>query len=393
MTKTDALRPRPAESSVENRPLPKDINFLTVGPQPKLLILCPFPMGVAAGQRLKYEQYLNDWKEAGWDITVSPFMDHAFWQIVYMPRETFPKIVGTLKGIVRRWRDIATVRNYDLVYVFMNVMPVGTAMPERLVGALAKRLIYDIEDNILGGQPVESVNPVMRWLRAPNKARTLLKAADTIITASPFMVERYRKISHSGECIMIPPSIDTDRFVPGARDPASVPVIGWTGTFSSQPYLDILRPVLQRLAQRVRFKLRVISNFDYALPDVDLEVIRWTKEKEVEDMQAIDIGLYPLPRDDWVLGKAGLKVIQYMAFGIPSVSSDVGTATLQVRHGETGYLAETEEDWLSTLEMLVRDAGLRARIGAAAREEAVRRYSRQAVAGQYRAVLDRVHAR
>ena len=102
---------------------------------------------------------------------------------------------------VAQWRDIATMRNYDLVYVFMNVMPVGTAMPERLVGALAKRLIYDIEDNILGGsQPVKSVNPVMRWLRAPNKARILLKSADTVITASPFMVERYRKISHSGEC-------------------------------------------------------------------------------------------------------------------------------------------------------------------------------------------------
>ena len=191
---------------------------------------------------------------------------------------------------------------------------------------------------------------------------------------------------------MIPPSIDTDRFVPGARDPASVPVIGWTGTFSSQPYLDILRPVLQRLAQRVRFKLRVIGNFDYALPGVDLEVVRWTKETEVEDMQAIDIGLYPLPRDDWVLGKAGLKVIQYMAFGIPSVSSDVGTAPLQIRHGETGFLAHDENEWVDLLEQLVRDPALRARVGAAARVEAVRTYSRKTIGGRYLAVLDQAQA-
>ena len=191
---------------------------------------------------------------------------------------------------------------------------------------------------------------------------------------------------------MIPPSVDTDRFVPGERDPDAVPVIGWTGTFSSEPYLDLLRPMLQRLARTVEFRMRVIGNFDYSLPGVDLEVIRWTKEREVADMQAIDIGLYPLPDDEWILGKAGLKVIQYMAFGIPSVSSNVGTAPLQVRHGETGFLASTEEDWLAQLELLVRDPALRARVGAAAREEAVRTYARQAVAGQYRVVLDRLRA-
>lgn len=362
-------------------------------PAPSILVLCPFPVGVAAGQRLKYEQYVDDWRAAGWDVTLSPFMDRALWDVVWQPGHFLAKVVGTLKGVARRWRDLFRIRRYDLIYVYINVSPIGTTFFERLTRWLAKRLIYDIEDAILdapsGGR---SVNPIAGLIRSTAKPRVLTQRADEVITASPFLVEQCAAVNRNHRCTLIPPSVDTGRFAPGVRDPAALPVIGWTGTFSSEPYLDLLRPVLQRLAQRVPFRLRVIGNFDYALPGVDLEVIRWTKQDEVADMQAIDIGLYPLPDDDWVLGKAGLKVIQYMAFGIPSVSSNVGTAPLQVRHGDTGYLANSDEEWVELLEMLIRDPVLRARIGAAARAEAVQHYSRQAVAVRYRAVLDRVRA-
>ena len=82
----------------------------------------------------------------------------------------------------------------------------------------------------------------------------------------------------------------------------------------------------------------MIGNFDYDLPGVDLEVVRWTAEREVEDLQAIDIGVYPLPIDDWVSGKSGLKAIQYMAFGMPTVATNVGTTPRIIRHGENGML-------------------------------------------------------
>lgn len=359
--------------------------------RPRLLVLCPFPVGVAAGQRLKYEQYVDDWRAAGWDVVLSPFMDRALWDVVYERGHLGAKVLGTLKGTLRRWRDLLRIRRFDLVYTYIYVTPVGTTLFERAARVLARRMIYDIEDNILdSGGAGPSINPIASLFRSGAKPRVLTAAADEVITASPFLVDRCRALNVHGRCTLIPPSVDTDRFVPGDRDPHGVPVIGWTGTFSSRPYLDLLAPMLQRLAERERFRLRVIGNFDYALPGVNLEVVRWTKEHEVADMQAIDIGLYPLPDDQWVLGKAGLKVIQYMAFGIPSVSSNVGTAPLQVRHGETGYLADDDEQWLDLLTMLLRDPALRARIGAAARAEAVRSYSRQAVAGRYREVLERM---
>lgn len=353
---------------------------------PRILILCPYPQGIAAAQRLKYEQYLDDWGAAGFEVTVSSFMDQALWDAAYAPGRAVAKVLGTLRGHLRRLRDLAQMGRYDIVYISMWVTPFGTSWLERLVRRRAKRIVYDIEDNLLTDEGAPK--GLRQRLKGRGKTQFLLERADHVLTASPYMIDRYRAINERGAVTRIYPSVDTDTFRP-REGPLreGKPVIGWTGTFSSRPYLDLLRPMLQELARRIDYKLIVIGNFDYDLPGVDLEVLAWSREEEVAQMQRLDIGLYPLPDDDWVLGKAGLKVIQYMAFGLPSVSSNIGTATRQVTDGVDGYLVHTDDEWLKVLERLCRDPDLRRRIGAAAREQAVAHYSRAATSGQYLAVL------
>ncbi len=86
----------------------------------RLLILCPYPVGVAAGQRLKYEQYFDDWRSQGYEITVAPFMDMALWRITY-ERGRYPaKIAGVLRGYLRRLRDVFRIRNFDAVYIHIG---------------------------------------------------------------------------------------------------------------------------------------------------------------------------------------------------------------------------------------------------------------------------------
>lgn len=353
---------------------------------PRILILCPYPEGVAAGQRLKYEQYLDDWRRAGFEVTVSSFMDLALWNVVHKAGNTGAKIAGLLRGHRRRLRDLARIHDFDLVYVFMYVTPFGTTWMERLVRWRARAMVYDIEDNLLTDDGLP--RSFRQWLKGRAKPRFLLESADHVVTASPFMVDRYRAVNARSAVTLIYPSVDTDAFRPRpGPSRTGKPIIGWTGTFSSRPYLDLLRPVFQELARRIDYKLIVIGNFAYTLPGVDLEVLTWSREEEVTQMQRLEIGVYPLPNDDWVLGKAGLKVIQYMAFGLPSVSSNIGTATRQVTNGVDGFLVETEEEWVVTLERLCRDPDLRRRVGEAGRKQAIARYSRQATSAHYLAVL------
>lgn len=360
----------------------------------RMLVLCPFPQGVAAGQRLKYEQYFADWRKLGFEIEVSSFMDDDMWKIAYRRGGWAAKAFGVLRGQLRRLRDVTRIHTYDVVYVFMWVTPFGTPLFERLTRRFARRLIFDVEDNVLVGQQLPksyNPNPIARLFKGPRKAQYLIQTADHVVSSSPFLNEYCLELNDRRRCTYISSSVDTDRFAPAKKgDDGEHLTVGWTGTFSTKSYLDLLRNVFQQLAQRVPYKLKIIGNFDYELAGVELEVVRWTREREVEDLQTFDIGVYPLPIDDWVLGKSGLKAIQYMAFGIPLVATEVGTTPLLVDHEVNGLLVKTEGDWLAALERLLLDPLLRRRLGRAARESAVARYSTKAIAGEYRRVLDSV---
>lgn len=357
-------------------------------------MLCPYPVAIAAGQRLKFEQYYSDWREMGFDVHVSPFMDMAMWRILHMQGNLPAKAWGVFKGYLRRARDLLRLRRYDVVYLFMWGTPLGPPLFEHLARWLSKRLIFDLEDNVLTSNSSETAknpNPILRFLKGSGKPRYLVEAADHVITSSPFLNDRCLEMNRRRACTYISSSVDTDRFLPATPYSNDRPVtIGWTGTFSTRPMLDLLRGVFQELAKRVPFRLRVIGNFDYSLPGVDLDVVRWTAEREVADLQEIDIGVYPLPVDEWVMGKSGLKAIQYMAFGLPIVATAVGTTPILIADGQNGLLVRTEDEWLTALESLIRDPALRRRLGTAARESAVRNYSVHAVARDYRQVIEDV---
>ena len=367
------------------------------GGRKRMLVLCPFPFGVAAAQRLKFEQYYDDWRADGWDVDVAPYMDQVLWHVLFEPGHVTTKVFGAAKGTLRRIRDMVRLVRYDLVYCHMYVTPLGTSIFERVTRALARKLLVDVEDNVLRGQQLdkgENPNWLVNLVKGRGKTRFLLRTADHVVTSSPALNDLCLGINERRACTYISSSVDTDRFVPANPYANNGPVtIGWTGTFSTRPFLNLLRPVFQELARRRSFKLRVIGNFDYELPGVDLEVIRWTAQREVADLQAIDIGVYPLTIDDWVAGKSGLKAIQYMAFGLPCVATNVGTTPTIIRHGENGLLARTDEEWLTALEQLLDDPALRRRFGEQARRDAVERYSTKAVAADYRGVLNEVMGR
>ncbi len=89
----------------------------------------------------------------------------------------------------------------------------------------------------------------------------------------------------------------------------------------------------------------------------------WSSASEVTDLQRIDIGLYPLPDEEWVLGKSGLKALQYMALGIPTVATAVGANFRVIEDGVSGFLVRSDSEWIDALSRLIDDPELRLRIG------------------------------
>ncbi len=351
-------------------------------------MICPYPQNVAAGQRLKYEQYFDAWRESGFEITVSSFMSDGMWSIAHKKGYLIGKILGTLRGDIKRIGTMFVLRKYDLVYVFMYVSPIGTSLFERCFRFLSKKLVYDLEDNRFLGADAKTKG-LAQILRGTDKTRFLVRSADHVITSSPALNEVCLQINQQKQCTYISSSIDTDRFVPTNQYSNEKKVtIGWTGTFSTRPFLDLLRPVFIELKKQRDFKLIVIGNFEYDFPEMDLEVIQWSAEREVEDLQKLDIGVYPLPMDDWVMGKSGLKAIQYMAFGLPCVATDISTVQQFIEDGKNGVLVKTVDEWVFALSELIDSPELRRQIGQCARQTVLEKFSKHVVEEQYLEVLE-----
>jgi glycosyltransferase involved in cell wall biosynthesis len=208
-------------------------------------------------------------------------------------------------------------------------------------------------------------------LKAPGKTHFTLAAAARVIAGNSYVADYARRYNRRTE--VIPTVVDTDAFTPAPRANAT-PVLGWIGTHSSLQYLRAIVPALQALARRRPFVLRVVgARLD--APGVAVENVTWQQAREVQDFQSLDIGLYPLVEDPWSLGKSGFKAVQYMACAVPVVASPVGVTCDMIRDGDNGFLARSHDEWVAHLTALLDDAGLRQRLGAAGRADAVARWS------------------
>ena len=97
-----------------------------------------------------------------------------------------------------------------------------------------------------------------------------------------------------------------------------------------------------------------------------------------------------MPDDPWTRGKCALKVLQYMAAGLPVISSPAGVNAEVVEHGVTGFLAESPEEWRSALLSLSRDETLRREMGRKGRRRVGRNFSIQATFTKMLSALEKI---
>ena len=270
----------------------------------------------------------------------------------------------------------------------MNVFPFGPPLLERIYVGLAKKVIFDIEDDLLT-EELGSINWLASILKSKKKSEYLIANADHIICSSPDLARKCLDISKKNNAIFIPPSLETDRFkskpIPAVA--SSEPVIGWTGTFSSREFLDQIMPYLELLYKKRKFKLMVIGNFKMENKNLDLEVLQWNAEQEIDQLHRFDIGIYPLPENDWVSGKSGLKALQYMAIGIPAVCTAVGNVLNFIEHDKDGILIYNMLDWTESLVNLIDDVDKRLLIGSNARLKFVDNFSQDTIFKKYLSVI------
>lgn len=272
-------------------------------------------------------------------------------------------------------------RKSDLIWVEKELFPFVPAFVEILL-LMRKRVILDLDDAIFHNYDC-SANRFVRYFYG-RKIDHLMARANLVVAGNEYIANRARSAGAAWVVVM-PTVLDLTRYhiiastLPTKPTHARRPPIriGWVGTPATVRYLETIREPLSRLAQEVDFRLVILGGGFMTLPGVAVVCLRWTEETESESIASFDIGVMPLVDDDWERGKCGYKLIQYMACGIPTVASPVGVNCEIVRHGENGFLAQTADEWVTSLRKLIYDAELRRSMGAIGRKLVQEKYSLQ----------------
>jgi glycosyltransferase involved in cell wall biosynthesis len=331
--------------------------------------------GRSPGQRFRFEQYLNFLEQNGFDYHISYLINQQDDQIFYAPGKYLQKTRFLFKSLLHRWKDLRSLAGYDLVFLYREAHMLGTTWFERKIKKAGIKMVVDFDDSIWL-KDVSNGNRNLSFLKKPDKTSTIVALCDAVIVGNRYLADY--ALQYNDSVFIIPTTIDTDYYIPSTSvvDAESV-CIGWTGSSTTLKHFSLAVPVLKRLREKYGTKVtfRLISDQVYPDHIEGLEIIRWNKDTEVQDLQAIDIGIMPLPDDAWSKGKCGFKGLQYMALGKPAVMSPVGVNTEIINHGQNGFLAGNLQEWDEILSELVENPSLRKRTGEAGRQTIEERFS------------------
>jgi glycosyltransferase involved in cell wall biosynthesis len=343
----------------------------------RILVLTPYLYGTAPGPRSSIELWERVLEPIGITFEYSPFEDERLHDVIYQPGKLFRKTWEILRAYARRLPAMRALDRADCVLVFREAALVGPAIIERWVGRKGLPIIYQLDDPLY--VPYRSPSSgYLSYLKFFGKVDTICRLSRVVIVNSYHHLEYASRLNP--EVRLIPSLVDGDRYEyrPPDRDASQPICVGWTGSLSTIPNLKVIEDVLVQLGRRDDIRLHFIGAGNFNLPRVRHTAQQWNPDTEVEDLRQLDVGLLPLPVDEWTKRKFYLKLIQYMALGIPTVCTPLGSNPHVVEHGVTGLFARTDREWMSAIDQLVRDSELRRAIGRRAAAVAHQRYTVQA---------------
>ena len=354
----------------------------------RVCALVPYPPDTTPSQRYRIEQWLPHLKAQGITVDLIPFADEALMRHLHRPGRRAMKAVAGASRFARRFLDVVAATRYDVVLIHRNVAVGGPALLERLLSLTGKPVIFDFDDAIFLLHTTEA-NRRFGWLKFPGKTATICRLSAHIVTGNSYLAEYARQFNN--RVTIIPSSVDTDCYRPAKKSKSNGRVvIGWMGSSTSQTHLEMFAPALSKLLARRDVELRVVSDREPVLQGVRFNWRPWSAGTEIEELVQFDIGIMPMPDDQWARGKCAMKALLYMSAGIATVCSAVGANCDVIRHGENGLLAKTTEDWANHLGALIDDPRLRERLGLAGRQTIEQRYSMKSSAELFSRVVRNV---
>ncbi len=257
---------------------------------------------------------------------------------------------------------IRALRRADAVYV-QRLLP--NFLKRRILRTFAKRIVFDFDDAIMYGTRKES--PTRR-----RRFASMTRLSDAVFCGNDFLLSEAKKYKKEG-LYYVPTVVNTADYPVKEHFTGEPLVVGWIGSASTLRYLSDIAPLFS--SPPAGSVLKIVADKPPAdrAPGTIFE--KWSGPQEKQQLLGFDVGIMPVRNDIWSRGKCGLKLIQYCAAGLPSVSHPFGVSEQIVEDGQSGFLRQDIMGWREAIDRVKNDGALRARMGKRARRIAEERYS------------------
>lgn len=337
----------------------------------KILFLTKyFPEG--ASSRYRYYNYKDYFIKNGLKVEYKPLLREGYVKRYYngIKNKKIDLLIDIIKRIIF---IIFNKKKYDFIIIEKELIMYCPYFIEFLL-LRGTKYSLDFDDN----PKAPYVNGFFKKLIYKDKIDKLLKNSIVTTVGNYWYYEEFK----SNKLEYLPTVVNIDKYNEKLNYKSQEITIVWIGSKSTLKYLNIVRPVLEKLNEKYLIKLKIIGG-NISLNNINIECIEWKEETESIEIEKSDIGIMPLEETYWENGKCGFKLIQYMACGLPVVASPAPANQEIIIQEKNGFIAKTTEEWYTCLEYLILNKELRERIGKENRKRIEENYTYQIWAEKY----------
>lgn len=238
-------------------------------------------------------------------------------------------------GMIATLKAFTAAKNADVVVLLRKTFPYPIFW---ILRKLSKKFIFDFDDAIFCNTDGSySKTRMQRFIKT-------VANCDYIFAGNSYLADATKQHNHAVK--VIPTSVEVAKYdLPSKKNNDAFELV-WIGSKSTKKYITEILPAMEQAVQSIpNLTLKIIADFALTSPHLNIKNIPWTENDEAIELSKSHVGLAPLTNDNWTKGKCALKALQYMATGLPVISSPVGVNAYVVEHGVNGYIATNNEEW------------------------------------------------
>jgi len=314
-----------------------------------------------SSSRIRALQYIPSLKKSGFDkITWIP-------RVMKMPKFFLGRyIVFPLakKYFLAKTFFYLYFGNFDAIYIqrhfIKNVFLLNRIQKKNIP------IIFDFDDAIYIDKKGEQKNL--------NATVLMLKYAKKVIVSSEILIPFCNQYNVNPTVITTPVDLQKIRNIKNS----SQFTVGWIGSYSTGKYIFTLNEIIKKTASEKNIFWKIMGYKGiFGNDEKRIQFKNWSIENENNFLKSIEIGVMPLPDDDWARAKGGYKLLLYMSYGIPVIASPIGINKEIVEDGENGFLVTTDEEWMARIYQLQEDENLWKSMSEKAYKTIEKKYSRE----------------